>query len=563
MKENNPAASRAPRLASKSRRDWLRSAWIYALLLGGAVIFAWPLAWMLLTSLKTEREISSPTAGVLPETPHRHAQSPYVDQTWFPAPATRAARELLPAVEQQLRQSQPAWPAGLNHEQLYSAVARGLVKKFSLTQPAAWWRQPAAQRNADLPRLVTPAAIAEAVAQVDRALVLGQLTARSYDLAEDLLVAPGQQEMSWRIEGPGRAVFFPDRSRSSGKTLQYDLASGRGISLSQTFTTSFPVERLHSLKLYLRGDASWNHLSVTVEINGRRLHSVRPVSLADTRWLELAWQEPGPDEQSNKIRTWTRLEEEARSEAFEHDPHRLKITLAIERTSLAGAWWDKLSQNYRQILNYIPFGRYVATSLFLVILQMVGTLFSCSLTAYSFARLKWPGRRLCYFLMIATMIVPSQVTMIPHFVVMRSLGWYNTLYPLWIGSFFANAFFVFLLHQFLRGIPRDLEDAARIDGCGYWRVYWHVILPLIRPSLATIAILTFIGAWNDFSGPLVYINDQRLYPLSFGLYALNIQSGGLMGIMLAGSLLMTLPVIAIFFFAQRYFIQGITLTGMK
>ncbi len=356
---------------------------------------------------------------------------------------------------------------------------------------------------------------------------------------------------------------MPARAGSSGRTLQYDLTPGQEISLSQTFTTSFPANRLHSLKLYLRGDASWNHLSVTVEMNGRRLHSVRPVSLVDTRWLELAWQEPGPDEQSNKIRTWNVLEEEARSVAFEHDPHRLKITLALERTSLAAAWWDKLSQNYRLILNYIPFGRYVATSLFLVILQLAGTLFSCSLTAYSFARLKWPGRRLCYFLMIATMMVPSQVTMIPHFVVMRSLGWYNTLYPLWIGSFFANAFFVFLLHQFLRGIPRDLEDAARIDGCGYWRVYWHVILPLIRPSLATIAIRTFMGAWNDFTGPVVYLNDQRLYPLSFGLYALNIQSGGLMGIMLAGSLLMTLPVIAIFFFAQRYFIQGITLTGMK
>ena len=408
-----------------------------------------------------------------------------------------------------------------------------------------------------------PAVVGEAVAQVERSLVLGQLTARSYDLVEDLLVAPEQQATIWHIAGAGRAAFMPAHAGSPTGALGYDLGSGNGVSLSQTFTTNFPVSRLHSLKLYLRGDASWNRLGVTVEMDGRRLHSVRPVTLANTRWLEIAWQEPGPDEQSNKIRTWTQLREEARSPEFEHDPHRLKVTLEIEQPSLMGASWDKLSQNYRLILNYIPFGRYVATSLFLVILQLVGTLFSCSVTAYSFARLKWPGRRLCYFLMIATMIVPSQVTMIPHFIVMRTLGWYNTLYPLWIGSFFANAFFVFLLHQFLRGIPRDLEDAARIDGCGYWRVYWHVILPLIRPSLATIAILTFIGAWNDFSGPLVYLNDQRLYPLSFGLYALNIQSGGLMGIMMAGSLLMTLPVIAIFFFAQRYFIQGITLTGMK
>jgi multiple sugar transport system permease protein len=146
---------------------------------------------------------------------------------------------------------------------------------------------------------------------------------------------------------------------------------------------------------------------------------------------------------------------------------------------------------------------------------------------------------------------------------MKHLGWYNTLYPLWVGSFFAGAFNVFLLRQFLKGIPRDLEDAARIDGCGFWRVYWHLMLPLIKPTLAAIAIFTFMGAWNDFMGPLIFLSDQRLYPLSLGLYAFNVQAGGSMGMMMAGSLLMTVPVIIIFFFAQKYFIQGITLTGMK
>ncbi|MDB6126427.1 MAG: sugar transport system permease protein [Verrucomicrobia bacterium] len=557
MRANEPKAS------ALHRRDGFRRVWVYALLLGGAVIFAWPLVWMFLTSLKTEREISSETGSPLPEAPQPRAVSPYIDSTWFSAPATAEGRELLPVIERQLRQMDQAKSTGISADAAIPAVARGIVRKLMLSQPPAWWHQPAAKRHADLAQLVTPALVAESLRQVERSLIFGELTVRSYELAEDLLVGPGQQKSVWQITGDGSAAFLPAQSGRSGDVLEYDLTPGKKISLSQTFETHFPVERLHSIKLYLRGDASWNHLDLTVEMSGHRLRAERAVSLADTRWLELAWQEPGPDDQSNKVRTWTLLREEARAPEFEHAPNRLKITVEIERVSLAAAWWDKVSQNYRLILNYIPFGRYVSTSLFLVILQLAGTLFSCSLTAYSFARLKWPGRRLCYFLMIATMIVPSQVTMIPHFVVMRSLGWYNTLYPLWIGSFFANAFFVFLLHQFLRGIPRDLEDAARIDGCGYWRIYWHVILPLIRPSLATIAILSFIGAWNDFTGPLVYLSDQRLYPLSFGLYALNIQSGGLMGIMLAGSLLMTLPVIVIFFFAQRYFIQGITLTGMK
>jgi multiple sugar transport system permease protein len=166
------------------------------------------------------------------------------------------------------------------------------------------------------------------------------------------------------------------------------------------------------------------------------------------------------------------------------------------------------------------------------------------------------------------MMIPPQVTMIPQFLLFQKLGWYNTLKPLWVMSFFANAFGVFLLRQFLKGIPRDLEDAARLDGCGFFRIYWHIMLPLVKPTLAAIAIFTFLATWNEFMMPLIYISDQRLYPLSFGLYAFQVQalqpgtSAGI-GMLMAGSLLMTLPVIAIFFFAQRYFLQGVTLTGIK
>ena len=165
--------------------------------------------------------------------------------------------------------------------------------------------------------------------------------------------------------------------------------------------------------------------------------------------------------------------------------------------------------------------------------------------------------------MLATMMVPAQVTMIPFFLIIKYLNWYNTLYPLWVCSFTASAFNVFLLHQFFKGIPKDLEDAARIDGCGPLRSYWYIMLPLVRPSLATVAVFTFLGVWNDFVGPLIYLGDQRLYPLSLGLYALQLQSDGSTAMVMAGSLLMIIPVVAIFFFAQRYFIQGITMTGMK
>jgi len=551
MKATDPLARLAPRLL------------IYLLLLGGAAVFAWPLVWMLLASVKTEREISSPTAGPLPAAPRPRRQSPYVDAQYFPAPSTAPARALLPAIQSRLQGAGIVWPASVDSRLAIAATARGVLQHLTLGQPAAWWRQPPAALAAALPSLVTRDEIADALGQVERSLLLGHFSAASVDLQQDQLVLPEREAAAWRIGGPAAAHFTAPLPGQPDGRLSYDFTAGDRVTLTRTFATTFPVSRLRNLGLFLRGDASWNRLYVTVEMGGRRYRSVRPVTLADNNWLEATWQQPGADDRSNKVRTWIDLREVARSPQLEHDPHRIQVTLELVHSGWLRAWWEKLSQNYQLTLNYIPFWRYVATSLFLVILQLVGTLFSCSLVAYSFARLRWPGRRLCFGLMIATMIVPSQVTMIPHFLIMRALGWYNTLYPLWTGSFLANAFFVFLLYQFLRGIPRDLEDAARIDGCSYWQIYWHVVLPLVRPSLAAIAIFTFIGAWNDFTGPLLYVSDQRLYPLSFGLYALNIQSGGIMGLMMAGALLMTLPVIVLFLFAQRYFIEGITFTGMK
>ena len=211
----------------------------------------------------------------------------------------------------------------------------------------------------------------------------------------------------------------------------------------------------------------------------------------------------------------------------------------------------------------MPFWRYAATSVALVVLNVGLSMLSCSLVAYSFARLRWPGRDLCFILLLATLMIPPQVTQIPGFVIIRTLGWYNTLTPLWIGACFGNAFFIFLMRQFLKGIPKDLEDAARIDGCGYFRVYWNIMLPLVKPTLAAIAIFTFMAVWNDFMGPLIYVNDQRLYPLALGLFAFQLVAGSNYGMLMAGALIMTVPVIAIFFFAQKYFIQGVTLTGMK
>ena len=165
---------------------------------------------------------------------------------------------------------------------------------------------------------------------------------------------------------------------------------------------------------------------------------------------------------------------------------------------------------------------------------------------------------------LATLMIPPQITMIPSFVIYKYLGWYNTLAPLWVPNCLAvNAFAIFLLRQAMKGIPRDLEEAAQIDGCGWFRIYWSIALPLMRPAIAVISIFTFMFVWNDFMTPLIYVNDQRLYPLALGLFSFLAGRENQFTLIMAGSMIMTLPVILTFFFAQRHFIQGVTMTGMK
>ncbi|MEO7715844.1 MAG: carbohydrate ABC transporter permease, partial [Capsulimonas sp.] len=201
-------------------------------------------------------------------------------------------------------------------------------------------------------------------------------------------------------------------------------------------------------------------------------------------------------------------------------------------------------------------------TLIIALMSVIGTTLSSSLVAYGFSRLKWPGRDWLFGLVLATMMLPDAVTMMPRFLIFRQLHWIDTLYPLWAPSFFASAFNVFLLRQFFMGIPKELEDAAKIDGCNYFTTYWRVMLPMVKPSLAAVSIMTFMGAWKDFMGPLIFISTPQKMPLSYVLQLFNSSHGGEPGMLMAATTLVMLPVIVLFFFTQRYFIEGVSLTGL-
>jgi len=220
--------------------------------------------------------------------------------------------------------------------------------------------------------------------------------------------------------------------------------------------------------------------------------------------------------------------------------------------------------NYPEALRLIPFFLYLRNTLIITLPNILGTLVSSSLVAYGFSRVHWPGRDVVFVLVLSTMMLPYQVTMIPLYVLfIRSLDWGNTFYPLIVPGFFGSAFDIFLLRQFFLGIPTELSDAARIDGCSHLGIFWRIIIPLSRPVLATVGIFSFLWGWNWFMGPLLYLNRERLWTLSLGLQAYRSLHDVSWNYMMAAATMFTVPVIIIFFCAQQTFIQGITLTGIK
>jgi ABC-type glycerol-3-phosphate transport system permease component len=228
------------------------------------------------------------------------------------------------------------------------------------------------------------------------------------------------------------------------------------------------------------------------------------------------------------------------------------------------------SNYYDAVFKYFNFVRYGLNTLTITVGVLVGRLLSASLVAFGFARVRFFGRDALFILVLSTLMVPHQVTLIPLYVLFNSIGWLNTYLPLIVPAWFGGgAFFIFLLRQFMMGISPELDDAARIDGCGWLGIYGRILLPLIKPALAAVAIFSFLGTWNDFFGPMIILRDTSLFTLAIGLQVYS--SAGLAGtgsmpviaVVMAGATIIMLPPLLLFFFSQKYFIQGVVFTGLK
>lgn len=219
--------------------------------------------------------------------------------------------------------------------------------------------------------------------------------------------------------------------------------------------------------------------------------------------------------------------------------------------------------NYIEVFDTVPFFQYSVNSTIITFLSIVGHVISSSLVAFSFARLRFPGRRIMFLMVLSTMMVPQWVTIIPTFILFKTFGWLDTFKPLIVPAYFGVPFHIFLLRQFFLTIPKELEDAARIDGCSTYRIYWNIMLPLARPALATVAIFSFMWNWNSFLYPLIYLQTQEKYTIALGLRSFQSEYWTHYELVMAASVMALAPCLLLFFLAQRLFIQGIVITGVK
>ncbi len=222
-----------------------------------------------------------------------------------------------------------------------------------------------------------------------------------------------------------------------------------------------------------------------------------------------------------------------------------------------------LWSNYSKALTVMPFHLYTWNTVKITAVCLVGQLLSCSLVAFGFARMRFPGRGVLFVVLLSTMMLPPQVTMIPVFKIFATIGWYDTFLPLTVPAFFGAPFFVFLLRQYFMTIPHEMDEAARIDGAATHHVYWRILLPQAKPALATVAIFSFMIHWNDFLNPLIYLGSPEKRTLALGLYAFQGQYGADWHYLMAASTVVMLPLLILFFIGQKYFIQGVVISGVK
>lgn len=551
----------------------------YLLLVGAAFCTMIPMLWLLTSSFKTANEIFAVPIQLFPSFPQRVESSPYIvenayrniekpdaveDETVWET----LAPELTQAVWTQAK-AHAAVNAQLSNyvpsKELQAEIVEGLWQQLVTSLPDEMWDGTRESIVAAVQEAIIPEAVDTIWGSVYREVAVGTLQIEDLDFNR-----PPIEAVRWEAETGTRIRTSSDSQTAAN--LSYEFRDSKTVRMTTSISSPIPVERIRRVILPIRGDASYHHLDLTVSVlpstgntRSTTYQPTRSFILESELWKDAVWRlhgTPGELESSHITMEQVETNIENLPATGTGTESQLFLQLTIHQPSYLSIVWDKFTSNYRNLWKTVPYNRYFINSVFIATASTLLTLFFCSLGGYAFAKYNFRGQKILFGILLASMMVPFQVLLVPLFGLMYDIGWLNS-YKAIIIPFSVGAFGVFLMRQFIVSIPSELLDAARIDGCSEFGIYYRVVLPIIKPALGALTIYSFLGSWNGYLWPLIILRDEAKYTLPIGLANLVGIYRQDYGMLMAGTLLSLMPIVILFLAMQREFVQGITLGSVK
>ena len=554
----------------------------YLLLVGAAFCTMIPMLWLLTSSFKTANEIFAVPIQWFPNLPPRVASSPYIVEDAYPKIEKPMAVDEAGWKALQPQLTQIIWAEAQAHiaangkfsnyvssEELQMEIIEGLWQQLVAGLPDEVWNGTTDSVTAAVRDAIIPEAVDTIWGSVYREVAVGTLRIEDLDFNRTPI-----EVVNWEAETGTRIRTSDDLQTAA--SLSYNFQDSDTTRMTAAISSPIPIERIRRITLPVRGDASYHRLSLTVFVpqsgmnagstnNGITYQPTRSFVLGSALWTDSVWRVHGiPGELESSQITMQRVETNlaAQSAVEVGAGSQLFLQLSIHQPAYLSIVWDKFTSNYRNLWKKVPYNRYFVNSVFIATASTLLTLFFCSLGGYAFAKYKFRGQKILFGILLASMMVPFQVLLVPLFGLMYDIGWLNS-YKAIVIPFSVGAFGVFLMRQFIVTIPSELLDAARIDGCSEFGIYYRIVLPIIKPALGALTIYSFLGSWNGYLWPLIILRDEAKYTLPIGLANLVGIYRQDYGILMAGTLLSLMPIVILFLAMQREFVQGITLGGVK
>ena len=544
----------------------------YLLLVGAAFCTMIPLLWLLTSSFKTANEIFAVPIQWFPSFPPRVASSPYIVENAYPKIEKPTAVDetvwetLKPELTQAIwekTQTHIAANAQLSNyvlsEGLQTEITEGLWHQLVASLPDEVWNGTTAFIVTAVQDAIIPEAVDTIWSSVYREVAVGTLQIEDLDFNRTPI-----EVVDWEAKAGTR--IRPSDDAQTAASLSYDFQDNNTSYMTATVASPIPIDRIRRITLPVRGDASYHRLSLAVSVgNGTTYQPTRPFVLESALWKDAVWRLhgiPGELESSHITMQQVETSHTVQSTMEAGAENQLFLQLTIHQPAYLSIVWDKFTSNYRNLWKTVPYNRYFVNSVFIATASTLLTLFFCSLGGYAFAKYQFRGQKILFGILLASMMVPFQVLLVPLFGLMYDIGWLNS-YKAIIIPFSVGAFGVFLMRQFIVTIPSELLDAARIDGCSEFGIYYRIVLPIIKPALGALTIYSFLGSWNGYLWPLIILRDEVKYTLPIGLANLVGIYRQDYGMLMAGTLLSLMPIVILFLAMQREFVQGITLGSVK